>query len=86
MYLNKHKSWLNSECNQARNDQKSLPLIDAADSPVSVPQLWTDRQLSRDPHEEVATSGDFSSDLSPPPSPQLKSTAREQPRYHLAWL
>ncbi|XP_029314868.1 centriole and centriolar satellite protein ofd1 isoform X2 [Cottoperca gobio] len=41
------------------------------------PDLSFDRQLPRDPHDEVASSGDFSSELSPPRSPQLKSTARD---------
>ncbi|XP_008273863.1 centriole and centriolar satellite protein ofd1 [Stegastes partitus] len=51
---------------------------EAAVSPVAFPQLSSDRQLPPAPRSEVATSGDFSSELSPPRSPQLKSTAREQ--------
>ncbi|XP_028249178.1 centriole and centriolar satellite protein ofd1 isoform X2 [Parambassis ranga] len=47
-------------------------------SPVVVSQLPPNRQLPRPPHNEVATSGDFSTDFSPPDSPQLKSTARDQ--------
>ncbi|XP_044073720.1 oral-facial-digital syndrome 1 protein homolog [Siniperca chuatsi] len=51
---------------------------EAVVSPVAFPELVSDRQLPRAPHDEVATSGDFSSELSPPWSPQLKSTARDQ--------
>ncbi|XP_034416827.1 oral-facial-digital syndrome 1 protein homolog isoform X2 [Cyclopterus lumpus] len=48
-------------------------------SPVAFPELSFDGQLPRAPHNEVATTGDFSSELiSPPCSPQLKSTARDQ--------
>lgn len=46
---------------------------------MTFPELSSDRQLPRAPHDEVATSGDFSSELSPPRSPQLKSTARDPP-------
>ncbi|KAF3843190.1 hypothetical protein F7725_002039 [Dissostichus mawsoni] len=35
-------------------------------------------QVPSPPHDEVATSGDFPSELSPPRSPQLRSTARDQ--------
>lgn len=65
---------------------KSLPVIEAVVSPVAFPELPPDRQLPRAPHNEVVTSGDFSSELSSPRSPQLKSTARDQCRYHLASL
>ncbi|XP_041806538.1 oral-facial-digital syndrome 1 protein homolog isoform X2 [Chelmon rostratus] len=51
---------------------------EATASPMAFPELLPDRQLPRAPHDEVATSGDFSSELSPPRSPQLKSTARDQ--------
>lgn len=64
-------------------NMKSLHLIEAVVSPVAFPELSFDRQVPRD---EVATSGDSSSELSPPRSPQLKSTARDQSRYHLASL
>ncbi|KAK5861078.1 hypothetical protein PBY51_022498 [Eleginops maclovinus] len=47
-------------------------------SPLPFPDLSFDRQLPRSPHDEVATSGDFPSELSSPRSPQLKSTARDQ--------
>ncbi|XP_040913221.1 oral-facial-digital syndrome 1 protein homolog isoform X2 [Toxotes jaculatrix] len=47
-------------------------------SPVAFPELSCDRQPPQAPHEEVLTSGDFSSEFSPPRSPQLKSTARDQ--------
>lgn len=67
-------------------NMKSLPLIEAVVSPIAFLELSSDRPLPRVPHDEVATSGDFSSELSPPRSPQLKSTARDQSRYHLALL
>ncbi|XP_022046508.1 centriole and centriolar satellite protein ofd1 isoform X2 [Acanthochromis polyacanthus] len=51
---------------------------EAAVSPVAFPQLSSDRQLPPAPRNEVVTSGVFSSELSPPRSPQLQSTAREQ--------
>ncbi|XP_070770796.1 centriole and centriolar satellite protein ofd1 [Enoplosus armatus] len=51
---------------------------EAVVSPVAFPELSSDRRLPRAPHDEVETSGDFSSELSPPRSPQLKSTARDQ--------
>ncbi|KAG7227653.1 hypothetical protein INR49_029414 [Caranx melampygus] len=47
-------------------------------SPVALLELSSDRQLPPAPREEVLTSGDFSSEFSPPLSPQLKSTARDQ--------
>ncbi|XP_033984510.1 oral-facial-digital syndrome 1 protein homolog isoform X2 [Trematomus bernacchii] len=47
-------------------------------SPLPFPDLSFDRQFPRPPHDEVATSGDFPSELSPPRSPQLRSTARDQ--------
>ena len=59
-------------------------LIEAVASPTAFPELSPDRQLPPAPQDEVATSGDVSSELSPPQSPQLKSTARDQSRYHLA--
>lgn len=65
---------------------KSLPLIEAVEFPIAFLELSSDRQLLRDPRDEVATSGDSSSELSPLQSPQLKSTARDQSRYHLASL
>ncbi|KAM3608348.1 uncharacterized protein V6R79_023572 [Siganus canaliculatus] len=46
---------------------------------VAFPDLSSDRQLLHAAHDEVLTSGGFSPELSPPPSPQLKSTVREQP-------
>lgn len=52
---------------------------EAVVSLMTFPELSSDRQLPRAPHDEVATSGDFSSELSPPRSPQLKSTARDPP-------
>ncbi|XP_042350200.1 oral-facial-digital syndrome 1 protein homolog isoform X2 [Plectropomus leopardus] len=58
---------------------------EAAVSPVAFPELTFDTQLPHAPHDEVATSGDFSPELSPPRSPQLKSTARDQsspPKLH----
>ncbi|KAI4806034.1 hypothetical protein KUCAC02_010625 [Chaenocephalus aceratus] len=45
-------------------------------SPLPFPDLSFDRQFP--PHDEVTTSGDFPSELSPPRSPQLRSTARDQ--------
>ncbi|XP_071395070.1 centriole and centriolar satellite protein ofd1 isoform X2 [Centroberyx affinis] len=51
---------------------------EAAVSPVPFPELSSERRLPPVSHGEVASSGDFSSDLSPPCSPQLKSTARDQ--------
>ncbi|XP_034549252.1 oral-facial-digital syndrome 1 protein homolog [Notolabrus celidotus] len=47
-------------------------------SPMVFQEPLSDRQPPRAPCDEVATSGDFSSELSPPPNPQLKSTARGQ--------
>lgn len=64
---------------------KSLPLLEAVMS-LPFPDLSSDRQLSRAPNDKVLTSGDSSSELSSPHSPQLKSTARDPPRYHLAPL
>ncbi|XP_076026003.1 centriole and centriolar satellite protein ofd1 isoform X2 [Genypterus blacodes] len=46
--------------------------------PASMPALSFDRPLPRSPQDEVASSGGFSSDLSPPRSPKLSSTAREE--------
>ncbi|XP_039861236.1 oral-facial-digital syndrome 1 protein homolog isoform X2 [Simochromis diagramma] len=46
-------------------------------SAVLLPQLSSDRQLSPALHNEVVTSEDLSSELSPPRSPQLRSTARD---------
>uniref|UniRef100_A0A672JTD0 OFD1 centriole and centriolar satellite protein n=1 Tax=Salarias fasciatus TaxID=181472 RepID=A0A672JTD0_SALFA len=54
--------------------------------PVAFAPPSPDRRLSPAPRCEVLTSADLSSELSPPPSPQLKSTARERSRYHLARL
>uniref|UniRef100_A0A671WCM7 OFD1 centriole and centriolar satellite protein n=1 Tax=Sparus aurata TaxID=8175 RepID=A0A671WCM7_SPAAU len=51
---------------------------EAVASPTALPELLPDRQLPPAPQDEVATSGDFTSELSPPQSPQLKSTARDQ--------
>ncbi|XP_036965256.1 oral-facial-digital syndrome 1 protein homolog isoform X1 [Acanthopagrus latus] len=51
---------------------------EAVASPTAFPELSPDRQLPPAPQDEVATSGDVSSELSPPQSPQLKSTARDQ--------
>uniref|UniRef100_A0A668AF81 OFD1 centriole and centriolar satellite protein n=1 Tax=Myripristis murdjan TaxID=586833 RepID=A0A668AF81_9TELE len=47
-------------------------------SPEPFLELSPERQLAHVPHSEVGSSGGFSSDLSPPRSPQLKSTARDQ--------
>ncbi|XP_049903990.1 centriole and centriolar satellite protein ofd1 isoform X2 [Epinephelus moara] len=58
---------------------------EAAVSPVAFPELSFDRQHPHAPHDEVPTPGDFSPELSPPRSPQLKSTARDQsspPKLH----
>ncbi|KAK9537702.1 hypothetical protein VZT92_005292 [Zoarces viviparus] len=58
---------------------------EAVVSPVAFPELSFDRRLPRGPHNEAATTGDFSSELSPPRSPQLQSTARDQsspPKLH----
>lgn len=71
---------------ESRSNINCLSLIEAVVSSVALPELWPDGQLPQAPHEEVVTSGDFSSELSPPRSPQLKSTARDQCRYHLARL
>ncbi|XP_047456772.1 oral-facial-digital syndrome 1 protein homolog isoform X2 [Mugil cephalus] len=51
---------------------------EAAVSVVPFPDLTSDGQLCNAPHNEAVTSGDFSSEFSPPRSPQLKSTARDQ--------
>lgn len=50
---------------------------------LAFPEPPADRQLPGAPCDEVATSADLSPELSPPRSPQLKSTVRDQPRYHL---
>ncbi|XP_074550485.1 centriole and centriolar satellite protein ofd1 [Halichoeres trimaculatus] len=55
--------------------QREIP---EAASPMVSPEPPSDRQPDRAPHDEVATSGDFSSEVSPPRCPQLKSTARDQ--------
>ncbi|XP_070693999.1 centriole and centriolar satellite protein ofd1 [Pempheris klunzingeri] len=52
---------------------------EAVVAPIGFPELSPDRRLPRPPHDEMATSGDFCSEISPPQSPQLKSTARDQP-------
>ncbi|KAI3356275.1 hypothetical protein L3Q82_017524, partial [Scortum barcoo] len=51
---------------------------EAVVSPIAFSELTSVGQLPRAPHDEAVTSGDFPSELSPPRSPQLKSTAREQ--------
>lgn len=55
-------------------------------SPVVFPKLLPDGQFSHAPLSEAGTTNDFSPELSLPQSPQLKSTAREQSRYHLPRL
>ncbi|KAM9850518.1 centriole and centriolar satellite protein ofd1 [Aulostomus maculatus] len=45
----------------------------------SFPDLSSNRRLPPAPHDKMSTSGDLSSELSPPRSPQLKSTARDPP-------
>lgn len=65
---------------------KSFLLLGPVVSAVLLPQLSSDRQLSPALHNEVVTSEDLSSELSPPRSPQLRSTARDHSRYHLASL
>lgn len=57
------------------SSRKRLQREIAEDAVVS---LTSDGQLPQAPRDEAATSGDFLSELSPPRSPQLKSTAREQ--------
>ena len=57
--------------------------IEPVVSPVPFPELSSDGQLPLAPREEGVTSGDSSSEFSSHRSPQLKSTARDQPRYHL---
>ncbi|KAM3862007.1 centriole and centriolar satellite protein ofd1 [Diretmus argenteus] len=47
-------------------------------SPAPFPERSSERQLPPFPYREAASSGDFSSDLSPPRSPQLKSTSRDR--------
>ncbi|XP_027146637.1 centriole and centriolar satellite protein ofd1 isoform X2 [Larimichthys crocea] len=51
---------------------------EAVASPMTFPELSFDRRLPHVPHDKVETLGDFSPELSPPQSPQLKSTARDQ--------
>lgn len=51
---------------------------------LAQPQLGG--QLSPASLSEAGTTAGVSPELSPPPSPQLQSTAREQPRYHPARL
>ncbi|KAK2839866.1 hypothetical protein Q5P01_013606 [Channa striata] len=51
---------------------------EAVVSPAVFPELWSGCQPPHIPSEEVETSGDFSSELSSPRSPQLKSTVRDQ--------
>lgn len=102
MNVSEHKNSLNIQISQSRYYHvslwiiiflpwwyyltKSLHLIEAVVSPVAFPEPSANRQLSHAPGEEVVTSGDFSSEFSPPHSPQLKSTARDQSRYHMPWL
>lgn len=83
-YKTQFKHWKRLKRHESLSNINCLSLIEAVVSPAALPELWPDGQLPRAPHEEVATSGDFSSELSPPRSPQLKSTARDQCRYHLA--
>ncbi|XP_069558786.1 centriole and centriolar satellite protein ofd1 [Brachyistius frenatus] len=61
-----------------RNKLQKEILAEAVLSPVASPQLPSDRQFSRPPRNDVVTLGDFSSEFSPPRSPQLKSTVRDQ--------
>uniref|UniRef100_A0A1A8GCV1 Oral-facial-digital syndrome 1 n=1 Tax=Nothobranchius korthausae TaxID=1143690 RepID=A0A1A8GCV1_9TELE len=51
-------------------------------APVVFPPPLSDRLLSGAPLCEAGVAGDFPPHLSPPHSPQLKSTAREQPSPH----
>ncbi|XP_020490151.1 centriole and centriolar satellite protein ofd1 isoform X1 [Labrus bergylta] len=51
---------------------------EAVMSAMAFPELSSGRQPPQAPRDEVATSGDFFSEHSPPYSPQLKSTARDQ--------
>nr|XP_043908213.1 oral-facial-digital syndrome 1 protein homolog isoform X1 [Solea senegalensis]XP_043908225.1 oral-facial-digital syndrome 1 protein homolog isoform X1 [Solea senegalensis] len=61
-----------------KNRQKEIE-EEAVVTPVPFSELPPDRQLPPSPRKEMVTSGDFSSEFSPPLSPQLKSTARDQP-------
>ncbi|XP_077946510.1 centriole and centriolar satellite protein ofd1 isoform X2 [Gasterosteus aculeatus] len=49
---------------------------EAVGSPMALPELSFDRRVP--PHNDLAPRGDFSPELSPPCSPQLKSTTRDQ--------
>ncbi|XP_017278185.1 oral-facial-digital syndrome 1 protein homolog [Kryptolebias marmoratus] len=51
---------------------------ESAEEAAVFPQPLPDRRLSHAPLSEAVAPGDFSPELSPPQSPQLKSTAREQ--------
>ncbi|KAK6292535.1 hypothetical protein J4Q44_G00371190 [Coregonus suidteri] len=64
----------------SRRQLHTEPVEEAEVSSVAFPVLSPERQLSPLPllHGEVACAGDFTSNLSPPLSPQLRSTARGQ--------
>ncbi|XP_068560942.1 centriole and centriolar satellite protein ofd1 isoform X2 [Cebidichthys violaceus] len=76
---------LSSALHSSSRKKLQREITEAVGSPVAFPELSFDRQLPRAPHNEVVTTGDFSSELSPPRSPQLQSTARDQsspPKLH----
>ncbi|KAF3694792.1 Oral-facial-digital syndrome 1 protein -like protein [Channa argus] len=66
--------------------ESSTPPIRLSSTSHSSPKIKLQREVEKEavvfpphvPSEEVATSGDFSSELSSPRSPQLKSTTRDQ--------
>ncbi|XP_056145829.1 centriole and centriolar satellite protein ofd1 [Lampris incognitus] len=51
---------------------------EAVVAPASFPELSSQSRLSPVPHGEVVPSGDFPPSFTPPRSPQLQSTARDQ--------
>nr|XP_029489180.1 oral-facial-digital syndrome 1 protein [Oncorhynchus nerka] len=75
-----HRRLSSTPLSLSRSQLHTEPVEEAEVSSVAFPVLSPERQLSPLPlpRGEVACSGDFTSDLSPPRSPQLRSTARGQ--------
>ncbi|KAM6985052.1 centriole and centriolar satellite protein ofd1 [Aplochiton taeniatus] len=61
----------------SRRQLHTEPAEESGVSPVPFPELSSVRQLSPPPRGQVASAGDFLSGLSPPCSPKLRSTARD---------
>ncbi|XP_062420914.1 centriole and centriolar satellite protein ofd1 isoform X3 [Pungitius pungitius] len=60
----------------SRNTLQRELAEEAVGSPMALPELSFDRRAP--PRSDLVTAGDFSPELSPPCSPPLKSTARDQ--------